>query len=911
MTASHATVAIADRPVLRIRTSLGGVSPEQRAAIVARRLQELLARGVPPRRLVSRKAGKNAELLYGSTLLLTVTPQEARAQNSSAASLAALWGHRLRALLSTPLLTVDRRQVTVPLGETRAISFGGLLRCPDTVTGEQGIVSLDLDGARRRAVIRGLQRGSTRLVFARGDASITVDVSVRPYAGRIPSGAECFVTGNPALPDLVARMARAAVRDALALEPGAWSHVGAPATKRGVHAGRALRVSVPVRLAGWLSPVTGDVPVTVRNLRLPRAGEPGLFYSNDPEQVEGYGTLFLGRLTTDQPVRLLYHHQNKMGRAFALSVDVINPGDEPARLHVVEGQGKPHPDPLRVGHEAAREFLKHHRAGMGYISVLPPRSRVTIVHHVLRPWHVGSGLFGLRQLEGTTGCLVQVKADDPRSPFVRAPDGDEPLSETVFQSAVKPIAASYEAGGRWTFIRLGSAFKAGASRLSEDGFGDYGVTYEMALTLSNPGRRRGRWTHLRGGLWGARRLPHRWQGGERRLSAHQELVLATYSPRGEAQVHVTTLPLRSAYPARLVLRSLPATVSVRPGTLLRRTSHAPTSSSDPPAPPRMARARALFQDARALAGAREYAFLFILFALLYRLTASRDYTFDSLSYALQIERFMRTGEYSWIFHPHHILFNVLGLGAFRAFRAIGLEVGTLDALQGMNALLGAVGVVLFAWIAGRVCRHWGAGLVAGAGLGLSYGYWTCSTDGRVNIAGVVVLVGALGAMAVLLGARGMESRASYLWWAAVLGWLHLLAVLLHQSHALCAGGRAGALALAGRPAGGNRRYLATTLGLGTLAYTVASGLANGSGAPSRVLAWAMTYAHRGHCGAWICATCCWMPVRCATFSWRTGACRRRRTGRRRLAFSAGGLAGRRGGDCRYRLGNAPPPGASV
>ncbi len=576
VTASQATVAIAGRPVLRIRTSLGGVPPEQRAAIVAGRLQELLARGVPPRRIVSRKAGKNAELLYGPTLLLTVTPQEARAQNSSAASLAALWGHRLRALLSTPLLTVDRREVTVPLGETRMITFGGLLRCPDTVTGEQGIVSLNLDGVGRRAVIRGLQSGSTRLVFARGDASISVDVSVRPYAGRIPSEAECFVTGNPALPDLVARVARAAVRDALTLEPGAWSRVGAPITRRGVHAGRTLRVNVPVHLAGaGYLPVTRQVPVTVRNLRLPRAGEPGLFYSNDPEQVGEYGTLFLGRLTTQRPVRLLYHHQNKMGQALALSVDVINLSDEPASLHVVEGQGQPHPDPLRVGHEAAREFLKHQRAGMGYISVLPPRSRVTIVNHVLRPWQVGSGIFGLRQLEGTTGCLVQVKADDPQSPFVRAPDGNEPLSKTVFQSAVKPISASYKAGGQWTFIRLGSAFKAGASRLSEDGFGDYGVTYEIALTLSNPEEDERKVGLIFEAASGAARGLFLIDGKmmeTKTLSAHQELVLATYSlpPGAKRTVHVTTLPLSgSAYPARLVLPSLPETVAVRPGTLLR------------------------------------------------------------------------------------------------------------------------------------------------------------------------------------------------------------------------------------------------------------------------------------------------------------------------------------------------------
>jgi hypothetical protein len=263
----------------------------------------------------------------------------------------------------------------------------------------------------------------------------------------------------------------------------------------------------------------------------------------------------------------------------------------------------------------------------------------------------------------------------------------------------------------------------------------------------------------------------------------------------------------------------------------------------------MARARgALSGCARAGAGAWGYAYLFLLFALLYRLTASRDYTFDSLSYALQIERFTRTGEYSWLFHQHHLLFNALGLGAFRAFRAAGLQVGTLDALQGMNALLGAAGVVLFAWIAGHVCRHRGAGLLAGAGLGLSYGYWTCSTDGRVNIAGVVVLAGVLGAMAVLLGARSMESRASYLRWAGVLGGLHLLAVLLHQSHALLAPAAVLALWLSpGRPRWqGIGVYLATTLGLGTLAYTVASVLANGSSEPSRVLAWAMTYAHRGH-----------------------------------------------------------------
>ena len=60
--------------------------------------------------------------------------------------------------------------------------------------------------------------------------------------------------------------------------------------------------------------------VTVNNLRLPRAQSPRLFYSNDPERVTGYGTVFLGKLGTDRPARFLYHHQNGMGKRFLLNV---------------------------------------------------------------------------------------------------------------------------------------------------------------------------------------------------------------------------------------------------------------------------------------------------------------------------------------------------------------------------------------------------------------------------------------------------------------------------------------------------------------------------------------------------------------------------------------------------------------
>jgi hypothetical protein len=575
VTAANAVVSIAGRPVLRFRTALGGVPPDQRADIVALRLQEKLAQGADPRSLRTVKEGRAAAVFFGNTLLLRVTPAEARAQQSLPAALAGLWTHRLRALLTMPPLTVSRQQLTVPLGERRSLTFGGLLRSVQSVSGEQGTVAVTLGAQGRSASVRGLAAGDTRLVFANGQARIAVAVRVRPYAGHLPKLAEAAVTGRPAPAELVERVAIAAVKQALSLQPGASGRFG-PVPRRSLRPGHYTRLAVPVRLSGpGCLPVAGKVPVVVRNQRLPAAGAPRLFYSNHPERVKGYGTLFLGRIAAGQPARLLYHHQNAMGRRFALTVDLVNPGDQPVRLHVIEGTTRPFTDPMSAGHFAARSFLRHQRAGIGYITVLPPRSLVTIAHHLLPHGKVASGLFGLRQLAGDSDCLVQVKVVDPLSPFVRPPESSDQLSATIFNSAVKPVAAVYEVGGQWSFIRLGSANQRGPSRLSEEGFGDYGVTYDISLTMINPtehARKVGLVFEAASGKARGLFVVDGKTVETRALNAHDELVLAVYTlpPGGMRNVRVTTLPLSgSAYPARLVLRELPRAAAIRPGTLLR------------------------------------------------------------------------------------------------------------------------------------------------------------------------------------------------------------------------------------------------------------------------------------------------------------------------------------------------------
>ncbi|MBI3948525.1 MAG: hypothetical protein HY321_21610 [Armatimonadetes bacterium] len=574
--AIEGTVTIAGHVALRFRTALSGAPPDQRADIVAGRLQERLAWGSDPRAIAARKDGRLAILYWGDAPLLVVTREEARAQHSSPDSLAGLWAHRLRELLAAPVLTVSRKHVVIPLGETRELTFGGLLRAPTGVSGTGDVVAASLDVSGRRAVLRGRGRGDARLLFSREGVTLGVTVAVRPYAGRLPGSAEAFVSGSPAPRALIERRAVAVVRPALALEPGAAVEVHTPPGALALRAGHTIRLRVPVRIrAPECLPVEGQVPVTVRNLRLDHPHAPQLLYSNDPEQVTQYGTLFLGSLSPEQPARVLYHHQNALGRRFRLSVDVVNPGPDAVRLHVVEGTAAPSGDPIAVGHQAAREFLQSHRRGIGYVAPLAPGTALSLALHALAPWHVASGLLEIRQLDGEAPCYVQVKADDPDDPFVRPTVDGGTLSPTIFAQAWRPVEAEYRVGERWAFVRLGSRPQNGASRLTEEGFGDYGVTYDIALRLENPTQSAGKVGVVMDAASGKARGLFLLDGRlveTPTLSSHEEIVLAVYNlpPGGTRRVSISTLPLSgSAYPVRLVVRELPDRDSVRPGSLLR------------------------------------------------------------------------------------------------------------------------------------------------------------------------------------------------------------------------------------------------------------------------------------------------------------------------------------------------------
>jgi hypothetical protein len=173
------------------------------------------------------------------------------------------------------------------------------------------------------------------------------------------------------------------------------------------------------------------------------------------------------------------------------------------------------------------------------------------------------------------------------------------------------------------------------------------------------------------------------------------------------------------------------------------------------------------------------ALLFLVTWAIYSFTRTHYNTFDAVSYANQIAHlYPETHERRWLFHPHHLLFNALGYACWRFAQALGYRGGSLVILENLNAFSGAAGVTLYYLILRQLLhRSRSLPVLIALGLGLSYGYWVCATDGRVNMISTVLLIAAFMALLKLL-----ESATTAR--AAIVGLLAGIAVLFHESTGL-------------------------------------------------------------------------------------------------------------------------------
>lgn len=246
------------------------------------------------------------------------------------------------------------------------------------------------------------------------------------------------------------------------------------------------------------------------------------------------------------------------------------------------------------------------------------------------------------------------------------------------------------------------------------------------------------------------------------------------------------------------------------------------------------------------------ALLFLGCLLVYCLTPTHRSTFDAVSYANQIAHlYPRTGDAHWLFHPHHLLFNAVGYVLWRAARVLGYVGGPLPVLQSLNAVLGAAGAVLLYRILRGLMRrsHWLPFLLS-LGLALTFGYWVCATDGRVNMASTTLLIAAFAVTCRLL----VEPRPRL---AALVGALAGAAVLFHESAGLFLPVGVAGVLLAGQeslllPQARRQRrrdlllaYFVTWVGVVAIPYLLVGSVALGLRSPGGFHRWMSTYSELG------------------------------------------------------------------
>jgi hypothetical protein len=559
---SGALLRVNRRTALVLRKSNGGASPLARAELIAARLSSAVEAGVAPRAVQVRRVNGRLAIVAGATELVRPTVADAHAAGMTLRRLAYRWAASLRETLALAPLTVSARSVLIPYGETRVVRVGGVATGPLTLKPrDPAVASAEAAGNGRSVRLRAGQPGQTVVAVEADGAMLGIRVVVKKYAGEVGEPVIVDCTGRPAPADLVDQLVLDSYPQTLRLEPGATVRpAGKPRLPGALEPGRDGWGLVPVRLEGpGMLPRAGTAKVRVRCRRLPERHANALLYSNNPERITRPGRLYVGEVEPNAPCRLLYHHQNMAGRGVWLRIDLINPDAVPVEAQVVEGISPPMIDTVLVGHRAGVRYMRHALRDVGRIVTLRPQSRVTLLSQRLAPGYTGSGLYGLRSLNGRR-LLVEVRAELPT-----APDPTMPLLEPgtlvqhVYPNPRRVLKTSYTVGRSWAFVRLGKMAIPG----KHDGQvldGNYGVLYDISVRIENP-LPEPRVVRLllvpdAGGAQGVFLVEGRWIEAPR-LTPPAEFELAQFllSPQEHRVVSIRTLPVGgSAYPVTLVVR---------------------------------------------------------------------------------------------------------------------------------------------------------------------------------------------------------------------------------------------------------------------------------------------------------------------------------------------------------------------
>lgn len=567
---ASAVVYVNRKAALSVRTPNAGLSAAARAQLAAKRIQQLAGSGAQAASIKAQGARRSATLYWGNQVIAVATRAEARAQSTTPAALASTWASQIRKLLSLPPVKMESRDMLVPLGESRRVELSGFSAGPFQLQVEPSSLATATYGPGSAVTVRAAQPGTGTLTVVTPDGSDRIPIAVRKYAGSLSEkNPQAQVTGSPVPADIVAEAAIRAARAACLLEPGATASVTLDSAARQMpseSASQGVPVTVKMEGPGLLN---CRISTTIQVHRIAGTGPHAtvLFYSNHPEQVLKPQQLYAAPLVPGQTARLLYHHQNGSNERMRVSITLANNSDQPASVHLIGALAEPRQDTVLVGYRAGARFLQDMNAGAGYVVQIPPQSRIVVWTGMLGKMDTASGIIQMRQTDSSADVVLRVLAE-PASVYRTVQDitpterGDQPSAFSVHQypGPLKKMNEEYTAGSRWLFIRVGKQAiqDAAAERTLE---GNYGVTYDIDLTLINPtqdARQVDVMFDATAGIAGIASMIDGQFAGKSHVTPAREYSLATFrlSPGERRQVRLSTVPLAgSNYPATIVVRS--------------------------------------------------------------------------------------------------------------------------------------------------------------------------------------------------------------------------------------------------------------------------------------------------------------------------------------------------------------------
>lgn len=486
-------VSVNRRAALRFRVPNGSLSQSERAAITADRLAQMVGQGASPYLILAKGNKLQARVLWGDRPICIVTRLDARQARTSPLALAGAWAAQIRGLLLMPPIVLSDRQVTVPLGEVRRVFVTGAAVGPMATSSDNAAVVSAAAGEGRYVTVTGLAVGRATVTVEVEGQTESFSVYVKKYAGGTPSNGMAEVTGSPCPSSIVTYAAMQAVLRSVMVEPGADVSIEKiEGADNPLPAGTArdVKVSVAIRGEGYLD-YRGTIAVKVRDAAMPADDAAQLFYSNNPERLLKYQTLFAAYVDPNQPTRLLYHHQNAMGKRAHLLVELVNPTDQPAVFRMTRAVAAPLVDTVLVGYIASSSFLKSLFYNASVIEHLPPQSRLVLVSDTLANMETASGIIQVKQTVGS-GAYMRVAALPPGLDNARVgqitpapPPGEFAASDHIYAKPVKAIEAAYTVGQRWAFIPIGR-HAIGSNNAQRKLDGNYGVTYDISVNVDNP-----------------------------------------------------------------------------------------------------------------------------------------------------------------------------------------------------------------------------------------------------------------------------------------------------------------------------------------------------------------------------------------------------------------------------------------